>query len=114
MNRYLVVEPEQLVAEDLADAIRAHDPGARVETLRSVAEVWPALSVSRPRAVILSLDPQRFAETALGRELAAQGIPHAFLCLWGDTESGGAIRLASPFSEATVAALLARLAEPGE
>ena len=113
MNRYLVVEPEQLVAEDLADAIRAHDPGARVETLRSVAEVWPALSASRPQAVILSLDPQRFAETALGRELAAQGIPHAFLCVWGDAAEG-AICLASPFSEATVAALLARLAEPGE
>lgn len=113
MNRYLVVEPEQLVAEDLADAIRAHDPGAMVKTLRSVAEVWSALSAFKPKAVILGLDPRGFAETALGRELAAQGIPHAFLCLWGDAGPEGTIRLASPFSEATVAALLAKLADPG-
>lgn len=114
MKRYFVVEPEQVVADDLADAIRAVEPGAAVETFRTTGEVWSALLLARPAAVILSVDPHRFPDTPLGRELVAEGIPHGFLCAWGSDWPEGAVLLASPFSEATVGTLLRALAGSGE
>ena len=110
MNRYYLVEPERVVADDLAEAIRAFDPAAVVEVFSGVAELVTALTLARPNAVILSLDPQGFADTASGRALTDEGIPHAFLCAGGSDLPEGAAILASPFSEATVGALLARLA----
>lgn len=110
MNRYFVVEPERVVADDLAHAIRANDPCAVVEVFRAVAEVWAVLRRARPKAVILGLDPKGFADTELGRELVAGRIPHAFLRLVGGDWSEGEIVLGSPFSEATVGALLRALA----
>ncbi|WP_333815546.1 hypothetical protein [Tabrizicola sp.] len=102
-----IVGPDQIVAQDLADAIRANDPDARVRVFRRAEEVIARLATEPPTAVILHREPEGFPETALGRALATDGIPHGFLSTSG--EMGGAAILASPFTEATVAALLEEL-----
>ena len=114
MNRYYLVETERVVADDLAHAIRAFDPGAIVEVFQSLAELGSALRLARPKAVILSLDPQTVSDSLLGREMVAQRIPLAFLCAGGGEWPEGSVILASPFSEATVGALLAALAGSGD
>lgn len=108
MSEFFVVGPDQIVAHDLADAIRVNDAKARVAVFRSDREALDALADVRPMAVILHCEPSGFAETVLGQILTENKIPHAFLSAaeW----TGAAAMLESPFTEASVAALLAGLA----
>jgi DNA-binding NarL/FixJ family response regulator len=106
MNRYFVVESEQVVAEDLVQAIQSSDQMSIVETFRAEDCVLQALQGTRPKAVILSRDPFGFPETPLGRLLAEKAIPHAFLSTLTDAPGREAVVLASPFSDETVAAFL--------
>ena len=108
-NAYFVVEPEQIVAQDLAHAIRAVDPSADVHLFRLPDEAASALAGVRPVAAILHAEPSRFLDSATGRVLVGAGIPLAFLGTEAEARPEGAEVLASPFSEATVAALLRRL-----
>lgn len=107
MSEFFVLGPDQIVATDLADAIRSNDPQARVTVFRRDEEVLAALATRQPAAVILHREPDGFAGTALGQALAARGIPQGFLS--AAEEAGGATILESPFTEATVAALLEEL-----
>lgn len=108
-NTYFVVEPAQIVAQDLAHAIRAVDPLAEVRLFRALDELIPALSQIHPRAALLHAEPSRFAASAAGRVLADAGVPLAFLGTEAEARPMGAEILASPFSEASVAALWRRL-----
>ena len=108
-NVYFVVEPEQIVAQDLAHAIQAFAPLAEVRLFRMLDEAALALTQDRPLAAILHADPARFAASAAGQVLAEAGVPLAFLGTEAEARPVGAEVLASPFSEATVAALLQRL-----
>jgi hypothetical protein len=103
MRRYFVVGPEQVIADDLAEAIRAGDPGARVESFRTEADALVALGQAAPRAVILSREPEGFPETPLGRAMAEGKVAHAFLGAFAEDRSDGAVILLSPFSDQTVA-----------
>ena len=109
MNRYFVVEREQIVAEDLAQAIRVSDRTSTVETFQAEDCVVRALRLARPKAVIVSRDPRGFHETPLGRLLAEKAIPHALLSTLADAVAVGAVVLTSPFSDETVAAFLQSL-----
>jgi hypothetical protein len=109
-NAYFVVEPEQIVAEDLAHAIRACDPLAEVSLFRLADEAAAALSRARPAAIILHAEPGRFRTSEAGRMLAATGIPLGFLGTMAEAQPDGEAVLASPFSETTVATFLRHLA----
>ena len=108
-NVYFVVEPEQIVAQDLAHAIHTFDSLAEVRLFRMLDEAALALTQDRPLAAILHADPARFVTSAAGRVLAEAGVPLAFLGTEAEARPMGADVLASPFSEASVAALLQRL-----
>jgi hypothetical protein len=107
VSEFFVLGPDQIVAQDLADAIRSNDPQAHVTVFRRDEEMLAGLAALQPAAVILHREPDGFAETALGQALAANGIPHGFLST--AEETGGATILESPFTEGTVAALLEAL-----
>lgn len=109
MNSYFILEPEQIVADDLAHAIRAHDRKAMVRLFRSAEDVLVALQFITPKAVLANRDPSGFHVTALGQKLIAGGIPYAFLGTARENVMEGARVLASPFTETTVAALLREL-----
>lgn len=108
-NAYFVVEPEQIVAQDLAHAIRACDPLSEVSLFRLVDEVGAALVRVRPRALILHAEPGRFRASTAGQALVETGIPLGFLGTMAETQPEGEAVLASPFSEVTVATFLRRL-----
>lgn len=110
-NTYFVVEPEQIVAQDLAHAIRACDPLAEISLFRSVDEVVAPLSHIRPAVVILNAEPRRLLSSPVGQALKDARVPLAFLGAMDEARPEGAEVLASPFSEATVAALLRRLTD---
>jgi hypothetical protein len=109
-NTYFVVEPEQIVAQDLAHAIRACDPLAEVSLFRAADEAVSALVSVRPVAAILHADPGQSLASEAGRFLTGAGVPLAFLGTEAEARPEVAEVLASPFSEATVEALLRRLA----
>ena len=72
MSEFFVLGPDQIVATDLADAIRSNDPQARVTAFRRDEEVLAALATRQPAAVILHREPDGFAGTALRQALAAR------------------------------------------
>lgn len=108
-NLYFVVEPSQVVAQDLAHAIRAFDPEAQVRLFPQLAGVFTTLDEARPVAVFLHRDPRTDIALQVTRALRDAGLPFAFI--GGETDGcpGGADVLASPFTEVTVATLLRRL-----
>lgn len=108
-NAYFVVVPELVVAQDLGQAIRTVDPLADVHLFRLPEDAVAGLVSLRPVAAILHAGPTRFADSAPGRALTEAGIPLAFFGSEAEAQPGTAAVLASPFSEATVAALLQRL-----
>lgn len=108
-NAYFVVEPELVVAQDLAHAIRAVVPLADVHLFRLPEEAASALATVRPVVAILHAEPARFLDSQPGQALSRAGIALAYLGTEAETRPEGAEVLASPFSEATVAALLRRL-----
>jgi len=101
------VGADQIVAQDLAAAIRVSDLTAQVMILRSEEEALAALSVRRPAAVILHREPMGFLATGLGQALVDGGTPHGFLSALDET--AGAPILVSPFTEATVQVFLNKL-----
>lgn len=109
-NAYFIVEPEQIVAQDLGHAIRTFDPLAEVSLFRFVDEAVDALTRVRPLLAIVHAEPGRFLASEAGQVLTDAGIPLAFLGAMAEARPEGAAVLASPFSETTVAALLRRMA----
>lgn len=106
MTEYVVIGPEPLVAQDLADAIGGNDPTAVVRVYRTAQEGMASLATARACAVIIHCDPEDFVGSALCQRLIAEGVPHAVLSASGEATSAGPPVLASPFNEATVKALL--------
>jgi hypothetical protein len=113
-NHYFVVVPQQVIALDLAHAIRAVDSLAEVTLFRQVEDAIAALDQFRPRAVFVDYEPRQFRASPEGRVLAKQGIPVAYLGMTDQSQSNGAIVLDSPFSESTVATLLEAILNPCE
>jgi hypothetical protein len=108
-NLYFVVEPAQIVAQDLAHAIQAFDPEAQVRLFLRAAEALAALSLARPVAVLLHRDLNGEQTGRVADALRESGVPFAYTGGGPEACLGGAPVLASPFTEVTVAALLGRL-----
>lgn len=107
---YLVVEPEQIIAQDLAHAIRSFDPAADV---RVVSEPGAGLSLlPHVRAVFLHDEPTRSPADEAMQQLQDAEVPLIFLGSMAENrQQAGAVLLFSPFSEATVAAALRQVLE---
>jgi hypothetical protein len=108
-NLYVVIVPEEIVAQDLAYAITAFDPEARVNVYHDPDEALADLNSAAPLAVIANVDPISLASNPLGRLLAEKSIPFAFTGILAETEVADSLVLASPFSETSVASLLQKL-----
>lgn len=108
-NAYIVVEPEQIVALDLAHAIKAYDPHAEVRLFAGIDEALAALADDPPQAIFLHDEPGRFLGSAAGRTISGMGVPLAFTGTLATARPEGAEVLASPFSDITVARVLRRL-----
>lgn len=111
-NRYFVIEPDQIIAHDLAHAIRVHDPAAEVLLFPSPEAALVELALRPPRAAVIHYAPRGFDRTPAGIELDRLHIPYAFRGVV-EEEGDGALVLASPFSENSVAELLRRLLPEG-
>ncbi len=110
-NRYFVIEPDQIVADDLSHAIRVHDPEAEVVVFPTPDAAVGELAMRRPRAVLIHHEPRGFGRTPAGIALHSLNVPYAFRGMVSEAEAEGAHVLASPFNETTVAVLLRRLLE---
>lgn len=106
---YFVVEPAQIVAQDLAHSIRAFDPQGQVRLFSRMADVPAALAEARPTAVFLHRGLDGTSAQRISRTLEQAAVPYAFLGGSAEPESPAALVLASPFNEITVAAMLRRL-----
>lgn len=103
---YLVVEPAQIVAQDLAHAIRAFDPQGEVRLVKGLAEALCVMAETRPVAIFLH---QRSHNVPGLQALRETGVPLALTGPGAEVVSGSDPVLDSPFTEATVAILLRRL-----
>jgi hypothetical protein len=108
-NRYYIVEPDKIVADDLAHAIRVHDPAAEVIIFHQPDAVLDVLDEQPPKAVLLKHDPRGFRRSKVGLALKDLGIPYAFSGLLNEADAEGAEVLATPFSENSVANILRRM-----
>lgn len=108
-NRYFVIDPDQIVADDLAHAIRANDPAAEVIVFPTPEAALGDLAIRPPRAVVIHHEPRGFGQTAAGLALQTLDVPYAFRGMISEAEAEGAHVLASPFNENTVAELLRQL-----
>lgn len=108
-NRYFVIDPDQIVADDLAHAIRANDPEAEVILFPTPQAALSELALRRPRAVLIHHEPSGFSQTPVGLALRTLDVPYAFRGMISEAEAEGAYILASPFNENTVAYLLRQL-----
>lgn len=71
---YLIALRHVLVAEDIAQAIREHEPRARVVRAASAEEAaWAVEGVARLRVAFVAADPEGFEASALARAVAARG-----------------------------------------
>lgn len=105
-NQYFVVEPALIVAQDLAHAIRVCDPSAEVRVFSEADEALDALSDSRPRAVFLHCGPTLSPTRRIDLALREMNVPIAYTGSEVEDFPIAAHVMASPFTEATVAAIL--------
>lgn len=108
-NRYYVVEPDKIVADDLAHAIRVHDPAAEVIVFHEPDAVLDVLHEQPPTAVLLNHNPRGFRRTKVGLALQELRVPYAFSGLLSEAEADGAEILPTPFTENSVANVLRRM-----
>lgn len=108
-NRYFIIDRDQIVADDLAHAIRVNDPAAEVIVFPTPEAALGELAVRPPRAVLIHHEPRGFQGTPAGVALRSLQVPYAFRGMFNESEAEGAHVLASPFTEGTVADLLRQL-----
>jgi hypothetical protein len=107
---YLVVEPINIIATDLAQSVQDFDSEAIV-LVASVPNDAITMVADHPviRVALIHANPHGFAESGLGIALAARGAQCVFM---GDAAERAvkAMRvLQRPFSTSTIAALLEEL-----
>lgn len=111
---YLIVEPNQIVATDLALSVQDCDAAGRIIVAATPAE---ALVVLRGAASVLfafiHADPGGFGQSDLGVALAARGAVCVFMGDAADRAKKAMIVLDRPFSPCTIAAMMHSLAPPG-
>lgn len=104
---YLVVEPVEIIASDLALSVQDYDVASSVAVANTPQKAL-AMLADHPsvRVAFLHADPMGFAETALGQALATR---HALCVFMGDAAEHAKkamVVLDRPFSPQTIAELL--------
>ena len=104
---YLVVEPIEIIASDLAHSVQDYDA---VGTVAVATTPQKALSVlaDHPsvRVAFLHADPTGFADTALGHALATRQALCVFMGDAAERAKKAMVVLNRPFSPQTIAELL--------
>ena len=106
---YLVVEPIQIIASDLAMNVQEYDPSAKVLialTLKEGSEILE--SHAAVRLAIVHADPSAFAGSILARALSNRGAQVIFIGDAAERKDSGIFVLQRPFSAQTTAAALQR------
>jgi hypothetical protein len=106
---YLVVEPIEIIASDLAMNIEDYDPTATVLVALTHEAACRALKGhARVRVAFVHADPSAFVMTDLARSLDCRGAELVFTGDAAERNGGGVLVLHRPFSAQTTAALLQR------
>ncbi len=106
---YLVVEPIEIIAYDLALNVSDYDESATVlvaltfEAACETVQGYPDVKLA-----FVHLDPSSFSKTALARVLDDRGAKVVFTGDSAERNPGGLLVLHRPFSSQTIAELLAR------
>lgn len=110
---YLVFEPLEVIAVDLAMNVQDHDPAALVliATTQEVA-VDILQSHARVQLAFVHADPNNFSATALARALSDRGAQLVFTGDAAERNDVGIAVLHRPFSAQTTATVLARVENP--
>lgn len=109
MNRsvYLVMEPIQVIATDLAMHIQEYDPSASVLTAISSEAACEVLrTVATVRLAFVHVDADKFCNSDLARALHVRGARIVFSCASPDRNNSEKLVLDWPFSAETTALLL--------
>lgn len=109
MNRhvYLVVEPIEIIASDLAMTLQEYNPAATVLialTLQAAIILLENQTVMQ--LAIVHTDPIGFADTALAQALGRLGAQVVFTGDAAERKSGGRLVLQRPFSAQSTTAFL--------
>lgn len=106
---YLVVEPIEIIASDLAMNVQEYDPSAMVLLALSFEAAFTMLKGhDSVRLAFVHADPSDFAKTSLARALDGRGAQLVFTGDAAERKSDGIIVLQRPFSTLTTAELLRR------
>lgn len=106
---YLVVEPIEIIAADLAMNVQDFDPRATVLTALSQEAACALLEAyTSVRLAFIHADPKTFAKTSLARALDVRGAQVAFYGDAAERSGEGILVLQWPFTTQTTAALLRR------
>ncbi len=108
---YLIVEPIEIIASDLALCVQDYDPAAKVFVAERPEGSFAALEDGEAavRVAFIHADPTGFHATDLGRALAGRGAYCVFMGDRAEREGKGIAVLQRPFSFQTIAALLDQL-----
>jgi hypothetical protein len=105
---YVIMLKQALIAQDVAEAIAQHEPGAKVIIARDDRSAVDALDGRGPlKAVFVDTGPQDFADMAIAAVALAAG---ALVILTGEAAeqaaSGGWLVLRKPFTDEQLLDLL--------
>lgn len=104
---YLVVEPMQIIAADLAMNVQDYDPSALVLTAHSPEAAYALLdSCTSVRLAFVHSDPDTFNSSRLAQALYRLGAQIAFTGDAAERKSDGIWVLQMPFCGQTIATFL--------
>ena len=106
---YLVVEPIEIIASDLAMSVQDYDPSATVLVALTPDAGFAMLqNHAAIRIALVHADPGDFPNTALAMALSGRGALVIFTGDAAERKDGGIFVLQRPFSSQTTAAALQR------
>lgn len=107
---YIVLEPIEIIATDVALCISDYDPAATVLVAQSVDHAMEFLGIRASVSIaFLHMDPDGFSGSPLARALEARGARCVFM---GDSAERSPLDvwvLERPFSGDTIAAMIGRV-----
>ena len=107
---YLIVVQEVVVAQDLAQTISDHQPGAHIIMAASLnAAIEALIDVPRVEIAFVAADPQAYLESQFAKVLAARGAQVVLMGVWGEVRRSAQIwnLLPFPFTTDDVRGLMA-------
>ena len=104
---YLVVEPIEIIAADLAMNVHDYDPTAEVITATTLDAAFQVIDKAPSiRFAFIGIDARNFALSDLFTALVERGARIIFVGGYGEPSESGALVLETPFSAQSTADLL--------